>query len=466
MKRHTYVALLATLISATAWGQEVSLYGTTMAEIWKQNIPGADQATYTPATQYLGIDATKLGSDNLSLHLFGWGVNDLGGSSSTIYNGTSTGAFSGGYLSYGYLQYKFDQANAELKVGRFTVNQGGGFEQVDGVSGRTDLRGGFSISAFAGKPVLYNTQNPGSQTDYNFQRDFIFGTRLAWRLPQITEIGVSYLEDGTHPAQNLPIPSTEDFTRRQLGVDILLTPTSSFDLRGRTVFDVAQHPEVAPGAPEHNNIAEHDYSATWRLGSQVSVTGNYAERNFFAYFAGTNMPSLFHQDDNDMFRGWGGKVTWTTEANFQMIGDYGHTHRETFGDSNRAGGELRWTFNEKTVLFGVGGHVVNAVDTKFVDPLTPYLSLSYTEARAWVLVTKGRFSASLDGILQRYDSDNPYLAGMRNVYEAVGSLGYQVTPNVKVSGDISYGSNPVAKHEAQGLLKAEYRFSSAKKGGQ
>jgi hypothetical protein len=118
------------------------------------------------------------------------------------------------------------------------------------------------------------------------------------------------------------------------------------------------------------------------------------------------------------------------------------------------------------VLFGVGGHVVNAVDTVFVDPSTPYLSLSYKEARIWTLVTKGRLSASLDGILQRYDSGNPYLAGMQNVFEVVGSLGFQATSSVKVSGDIAYGSNPVSKHETRGLLKAEYRFGFAKKGGQ
>ena len=40
MKRHTHVALIATLMSATAWGQEVSLYGTTMAQMWKQDTPG------------------------------------------------------------------------------------------------------------------------------------------------------------------------------------------------------------------------------------------------------------------------------------------------------------------------------------------------------------------------------------------------------------------------------------------
>jgi outer membrane protease len=73
---------------------------------------------------------------------------------------------------------------------------------------------------------------------------------------------------------------------------------------------------------------------------------------------------------------------------------------------------------------------------------------------------------SLDGILQRYESDNLYLNGLRNVYETVASLGYQATNNIKVSGDISYGSTPVAKGETRGLLRAEYRFGFGKKGGQ
>ena len=457
----TKVALLAAVAATTGWAQEISVQGITMAQMWKQDTPGFDKATYTPATQYLGIDATNLGSEKLSLHLFGWGQADLGGDS-TFLNGAKTA----GYLNYGYLQYRFAQANAEIKAGRFTVYQGSGFEQVDGVCARTDLRCGFLISGFYGLPVLYRTVDPGSQADYNNQRDIIFGSRLAWRLPKVLEIGLSYLQDGSGQPRDLSLPSASDFTRKQMGVDLLLTPTATLDLRGRTLFDMASHPAPAPGAPDHNKIAEHDYTATWRLGSQIALSGNYAERNFFAYFAGTNLPSLFKQDDRDQFRGWGGKVTWTTEANFQAIADYRHTHRETFGDANRAGGELRWSFNEKAVLFGAGGHWVNALDTKFVDPTAPYLSLSYTELRAWILVNKGKLSASLDGILQHYDSGNPYLAGMRDLYEAVGSLGYQATANLKVSADVTFGSNPVSKHETQGLLKAEYRFGTAKKGGQ
>jgi len=460
MKRPTYVALLATLMSATAWGQEVSLYGTTMAQMWKSETPGFDKATFTPATQYLGIDATKLGSDNLSLHLFGWGRTDLSDSSQL------DGSKSGGYLNYGYLRYRFGQANAEVKAGRFTVNQSTGSEQVDGVSARTDLRGGFTISAFAGKPVLYKTVDPTAQKDHDFQRDFIVGTRLAWRMSKVGEFGLSYLQDGTKAAKDLTVPSTVDYTRKQVGADILIAPVSMFDLRGRTVFDIASHADQAPGVPERNNIAEHDYTATLRLGSQVALSGNFAERNFSTYFAGTNLPSLFRQDTNDVFRGWGGSVTWNTTESVQLVADYRHMHRETIGDVNRAGGEIRWIFNERTVQFGVGGHWVNAANTRFVDPIVPFRSLTHREGRVWGMVAKGRLTASLDGIVQRYERDNPYLAGLRTIYEVVGSLGFQANTNLKVSGDVSYGSTAVAKRETRGLLRAEYRFGFGKKGGQ
>ncbi|WP_243322847.1 hypothetical protein [Geothrix sp. SG200] len=450
MKPRTQVVLLATLMSATAWGQEVSLYGTTMAQMWKQETPGFDKATFTPATQYLGIDATKLGMDNLSLHLFGWGRTDLRDASNF------DGSKSGGYLNYGYLQYRFDQANAEIKAGRFTTNQATGFEQVDGVSVRTDLRGGFTLSAFGGKPVYYKTVDPRNQSDYEYQRDFIFGTRLGWRVAQTAEVGVSYLQDGSKAAKDLDIPSPTDYTRKMLGADVHFGAGSLLDFRGRTVFNVAN---------ERTNLAEHDYTATVKLGSQVTMTGNYAERDFVNYFAGTNLPSLFRQDENDLFRGFGGSITWNAPTGVQLVADYRHMHRETFGDVNRAGGEFRWSTSERTFLGGIGAHWVNAANTKFVDPATPYRSLSHKEARIWGMVNRGKLSASLDGILQRYENDNPYLVGIRNLYEVVGSLGYQATSNVKVSGDVSYGSTAVAKHETRGLLRAEYRFGFAKKGG-
>jgi len=78
----------------------------------------------------------------------------------------------------------------------------------------------------------------------------------------------------------------------------------------------------------------------------------------------------------------------------------------------------------------------------------------------------GQESASLDGIYQRFDDkNNQQLYGETAQYEFVGSVGARLTPSVKISGDLSYGTNPLLKKEVRALLRAEYRFSMARKGG-
>ena len=458
MRRGMRVGVMAALVCGAAWSQQVSVYGTTMAEAWKEETPGFDAKRYTPATQFLGIDATQLGTEGLSLHLYGWGTSDLG-------YVKASGGKADGELTYGYLDYRFGQANAEVKAGRFAVYQGGGFEQVDGVSGRTDLRGGFAFSFFAGKPVLYRPDDPQASKDYAYQRDVIYGGRLSLRLRSLGEIGMFYVQDGSKAPKDLPVAEPVDYTRKQLGADIHLVPVSAVDISGRTILDVADHPEPAAGTAKPSDIAEHDYTVRVKLPGQFRLSGNFAERNYFAYFAGTTMPSLFRQDDRDKFRGYGAGLTWGTASSVEVVGDFKHTHRETYGDTNRYGAEVKWAITDKYVAGG-GAHRVNATEALLVDPLVPAFSLSHDEIRAWGMYTSEKVTASADGIVYRFDDKkNPFLNGQTTLYEVVASLGYQVTPEVKVSGDVGFGTTAFAKHETTGLLRAEYRFGFGRKGG-
>jgi len=250
-----------------------------------------------------------------------------------------------------------------------------------------------------------------------------------------------------------------------VGVDLALVPGTVFALRGRTIFDVASHLDPAPGT-DRSNIAEHDYTATFKLGSQFVLAGNWAERNYYAYFAGTNLPSLFKPNDNDKFQGWGGNLTWNSAGALQIVVDYRHMDRQTYGITDRTGGEVRWSTNERALMIGGSLHFVNAPETLNVDGTAPAKSLSHKEGRIWVMGTKGKFTGSLDGIIQVYEEGNRYLAGLTNVYEVIASLGYQASTNLKVSGDLGYGTTPASKGETRGLLKAEYRFGFGKKGGQ
>lgn len=468
MKAITQGVLLFVLAAAPTWAQDIRVQGITLADIWKENIPGFEKTTYAPAIQFLNIDATQLGSEHLSLHLYGWGRVDLGEATG------AEGQRRDGYLSQGYLQYRFDKANAEIKVGRITVNQSTGFEQVDGLSARTDLKGGFTLSGFFGAPVLFNPRGTLSTSEYRHQQDQILGTRLGWRGVKGLEVGISYLQDGSRSAREAGTPLGQDYTRQQVALDLWVTPTAAFELRGRTVLDVASHlPAISATNP--SRIAEHDYTATFKVGPKLVFAGTYAERNFVPYYAGTTLPSLFKQDEQGLFQAWGGKLTWAVTDALQVVGDYRHTHREGPNaaspvgakvDANRVGLDLRWALNDKTLLTGVGGRVVSAGPTLFVDFSAPYRSLSYQEMRAWMIQSKGKLSASLDAIFQHYETSNPYVNGLSNLYEVVGSLGYQTSPALKFSGDLSFGTTALSRAEVRALLKAEYHFGTAKKGGQ
>ena len=459
MKPPMKVALLASLIAATGWSQDVNVYSTTIAQMWKQDTPGFDKSTYAPATQFLGIDATKLGNDAISLHLFGWGRVDLADAS-------APGGKSGGDFSIGYVQYRFDQANAEVKAGRFAIYQGVGVEHVDGVSARTDLRGGFAISAFGGRPVRFKTADPLAQADYEFQRDFIFGTRISWRPSRLGEVGFSYLQDGTKSAQDLTQPSLGDFTRKQMGLDLKVTPLASLDFSGRTVFDIAKHPDLPVGASSPSRIAEHDYSLSMKVADAVSLSGSFTERNFRAYYSGTNLPSLFNQDEKGKFSAFGLGANWDISTDIRLTADFRHTNRESYGVANRFGADVRWAFTEMKLQTGFGYHRVNAADALFSGATMASYGMSHGELRAWAMYQNNRISASLDGILHTFDDkENPLLNGKSSAYEAVASVGYQATEDLKLSADLGLGANPLYKNEARGLLRVEYRFGLAGKGG-
>jgi len=460
MKQRTGVVLLATFVSVGAWGQDVSAFSTTMVQVRKQDTPGFPTATLAPATEFLGIDASGLGIDALTLHLYGWGYKDLADAS--MPRGKS-----GGDLSYAYLEYRFGKANAQLKAGRFSISQGGGVEQVDGVSGRTDLKGGFNLSAFAGAPVHYRTAQDSEQSNYNRAQDIIFGSRLGLRLGPVGELGVSYLQEGSKAPKDLSSPPV-DYTRKQVGTDLRLAPAARLELNGHTLFNVASQYQ-APGSPalDASKVAEHDYTASYRFSPTVALNGNYTERNLEAYYAGTNLPNLFRLDEKDKHKAMGGSLLLSGFGATDVTVDFRHIKRDSYGNSNRFGFDLRWAVPEAKVRAGGGLHKVNASDALVAGPASPsFYGLSRSEARAWVMVDRGKVSCSLDGIFYHFDdAANPNLNGKASMSQLVGSVGIHPTENLAVSGDLSCGTNALYQNETSVLLRTTYRFTVASKGG-
>jgi hypothetical protein len=305
-----------------------------------------------------------------------------------------------------------------------------------------------------------------SPTDYEQQLDYILGTRLSYRVAKLGELGLSYLQDGTKAAQDLLSTPPTDYTRRQVGLDLRVSPVARVDFSGRTVLDVAKHSGGQAGVESPSRFAEHDYNLTVKVADTVSVSGAFTERNFRAYFAGTNMPSLFHQDEKGKFSSNSGSITWAALANLKVVADYRHTNRETYGATNRFGAEARLALIEGKLQTGFGYHRVNAADVLSPGALLPSYGLSHREVRAWAMYDGGFFFASVDGIHQKFeDTQNPNLNGEGYAAEAVASVGIRPTENLKISGDLGLGRNPLFRKEVSGLLRVEYRFGMAGKGG-
>ena len=112
VKANCRAVLFLSLAAGVLGAQDIQVQSTTVAQLWKLDTPGMDTRTYAPAVQFLGIDASGLGYEGLTLHLFGWGRGDLADAS------LPGGKKGDGDLTYGYLRYRFATANAEIKDGK------------------------------------------------------------------------------------------------------------------------------------------------------------------------------------------------------------------------------------------------------------------------------------------------------------------------------------------------------------
>ncbi|HEY6839332.1 MAG TPA: hypothetical protein VI389_11355 [Geobacteraceae bacterium] len=424
MKRLTArLALVLLIFPATASAVEVGTYGTTIVRFEERSAPGFAKERLVPATQFLGIDTYRLGDDNLSLHLYGWGRVDLA-DRSTAEKDTDAD------LSYGYLDYRFPKANGAIRAGRFFLYEGVAAEQLDGVNARADLAKGFTASVFGGAPVKLDR-------DGRSKGDYIVGGRMSYRLAGILEIGASGLHEGRVLLD--PVSGVTD-DRQLVGGDVWLSPHRAIEVRGRTVYSASTQA-----------IAEHSYLLTVKPVPAFSVTGEYNENRLKDYFAFTNLRSLFNPDAGDTVWYYGASATYAVAKAAEVMADYRHYRRDTLGGSDRFGGELRLTFLDNKVRGGASYHRLEGASG----------INSFHELRGYVLYDDKKYAASIDAIEHLY-KDNIY--GRKSAYEIAGSIGYHVMTNLALSGDLSYGQNPQQNDELKGLVRLTFNYSTASKG--
>jgi len=418
------------LLPGLALAIDAGVNSTTLFRFEERSAPGFDKQRVIPATQFLGVEMSKLADGNLSFHLYGWGRADLADRSTV--EGTTDGD-----LSYAYLGYRFPKANGLLKAGRFFVYEGVAAEQLDGVSARADLPAGLALSLFGGAPVKLD------RSDDN-KGDYLAGGRFSSRLASRLELGVSALREGGVNTGGAIDPVTGTKTgvknyRELVGGDIWLSPHREVELNGHTNYNLVT-----------SGVAEHSYLLTVRPVEKLTIAGDYNEQRFKDYFASTNLRSLFNPENGDKLKSYGGIVTVTVAKPLELSGDYKRYNRDNLGNSNRYGGELRLLLVDNKFRSGLSYHRSDA--TAGIN--------SYHELRGYGLYDAARYFASLDGIAHLYQ-DKIY--GKDRAYEVLASLGFRIMPNLAVSGDLSYGDNPQYTDEVRGLLRVTYNFTHTEK---
>ncbi|HSA79155.1 MAG TPA: hypothetical protein VLG72_09895, partial [Nitrospirota bacterium] len=209
MRISRLAALMFFLLSFSSVAPALELSG--QSNTYLQSRETTDQTKLLPLYEYLNFKAENLGSQSISFHFGGWYRYDL--------KNESFGSKSTGDLQYAYLSYKPEKGNAVLNMGRLFVNEGVASEQVDGVFGRTDLLGGFTVAAFGGSPV---------ETDFDTRTgDSAYGGRISQGLYEVYRIGFSYL---------LEKNGSDDF-RKEEGLDLWFRPANKVELLGSSFYN-------------------------------------------------------------------------------------------------------------------------------------------------------------------------------------------------------------------------------------
>lgn len=454
------LGLLLCLIPTVSLATEYSIDSATYLRFQQYAAPGFDKKFQAPATEYLTIDAAKIGVDSLSLHFYGWGNATMGSilPNEDRYNGN---------LTYFYLNYRLPN-NASVKAGRMFIFDGLANEQIDGVSFRTDLPQGFTLSVYGGAPskldyekntTLTINDKPMTFNEGNNKGDTIIGGRVSSRVAGIMELGISTLYEGgirtkisngtlEQNAEGYIAPGSLRTYRQLVGGDIWLSPIKMLEVNGHTFYDLASA-----------GMAENSYLMTVRPLDKLSVTADYTDQNPKNYFAASNLPSLFNPTVNDKLRRYGANVTVIATKAIEAAVDYHHYNRETKGNSDRCGFDLRGTFDDNKVRTGFSYHYVKGADAASVNGSTP--ATRYNELRGYAMYDAHTYVAAFDGIAQLY---NQNINGRNNAFEVLASLGYRFAHNLLLSGDISYGQNPEYNDEVKGLIKLVYNFTTEGKG--
>jgi len=121
--------------------------------------------------------------------------------------------------------------------------------------------------------------------------------------------------------------------------------------------------------------------------------------------------------------------------------------------------KAKFSFLDNAVRAGLDYHYLQA-DSGFAIAANP--TGSYHQVRGYAMHDSKSYFVALDAIDYLF-MDKVYNVG--SAWEVIASLGYHITPELSLSGDVSHGRNPEFTEETRGLVRLTYNTTFSSAGG-
>ncbi len=407
--------LVATAFPAGVWAVDVA--GDSRTYLRTRETAAGDNLM--PLYEYLNLAVTNAGSEAMSFHVGGWLRYDL--------QDDTRGKSRNSDLQYAYLSYRSANDNRILNLGRVMVFEGVAAERVDGLYARTDLAGGFGLSAFGGVPVEVGGDTGGNNV--------IYGGRLAHQSANLYTFGVSYLKQEK---------DSQEY-REEQGVDILLRPLKKVEILGRSSYNVR-----TSGWMEHSYFLLLGPFDKLRLHTRASMI------NYEDYFTAVTTPALTFQpggpiDPREKATTLGEEISYAWSENLSLSVEYRKYDYDIAGGANYYG--MRATYSVPDMgSMGLSLHRMDGEASR----------LQYDVVRIYGSKKIGKIDVVADLFDIMYDAP---INGEDNALSASLSGGYNLTEKLKLAADVEYMSNPDYDKDVRAFIKLIYRFAYGKKEG-
>lgn len=403
-------ALMFFLLSFSSVASALELSG--QSNTYLQSRETTDSTRLLPLYEYLNFKAENLGSQNISFHFGGWYRYDL--------KNESFGTKSTGDLQYAYLSYKPEKGNAVLNLGRLFVNEGVASEQVDGVFGRTDLLGGFTVAAFGGSPV---------ETDFDSRTgDSAYGGRISQGLYEVYRIGFSYL---------LEKNGSDDF-RKEEGLDLWFRPANKVELLGSSFYNALT-----------SDWMKHTYFLTLGPFGIISFRTEFTNISYKDYFTSFTTsafkfdPTINGVDPNEKLSSIGEEVSFNLGKSI-LSADYKKYSYDIAGDAKYYGGKITFA-GAQNIGAGLSVHRMDGQTDNF----------KYYEYRLYGYKKFAKTDITVDLFTVSYDEE---INGIKNAYSASLAGGYALSARARLAADVEYAKDPFFDKDVRGLVKFVYNF--------